>query len=377
MAALTALALAGGLVCLVVGAELLVRGAASIATRLGIAPIIIGLTVVALGTSAPELAVSVSAGLSGEGDVAFGNVAGSNIVNILLVLGGSAVIAPLVVSQRIIRLDIPLLVGVSVVALLLSLDNEIGRLDGLLLFAGILAYTSWLIRAAHREREEDLLTEYGTAVEELEVEVIDKPLPVQVAFVMAGLVVLVVGSQLLVASATDIAASLGVSDLVIGLTVVALGTSLPELATSLLAAYRGQRDIAVGNVVGSNLFNIMCVLGLTGIVSPDPIPVSDTSLQVDFPVMLAATVVLLPIIWKGFAIRRWEGLVLIVLYALYVTFLILDAGDSDAVDVIRPVALVVVPLVLLGFSLAAVQARRARSGPVPLDGTEGRAEARR
>jgi cation:H+ antiporter len=377
MAALTALALAGGLVCLVVGAELLVRGAASIATRLGIAPIIIGLTVVALGTSAPELAVSVSAGLSGEGDVAFGNVAGSNIVNILLILGGSAVIAPLVVSQRIIRLDIPLLVGVSVVALLLSLDNEIGRLDGLLLFAGILAYTGWLIRAAHREREEDLLTEYGTAVEELEVEVIDKPLPVQVAFVMAGLVVLVVGSQLLVASATDIAASLGVSDLVIGLTVVALGTSLPELATSLLAAYRGQRDIAVGNVVGSNLFNIMCVLGLTGIVSPDPIPVSDTSLQVDFPVMLAATVVLLPIIWKGFAIRRWEGLVLIVLYALYVTFLILDAGDSDAVDVIRPVALVVVPLVLLGFTLAAVQARRARSGPVPLDGTEGRAEARR
>jgi cation:H+ antiporter len=377
MAALTALALAGGLVCLVVGAELLVRGAASIATRLGIAPIIIGLTVVAFGTSAPELAVSVSAGLSGEGDVAFGNVAGSNIVNILLILGGSAVIAPLVVSQRIIRLDIPLLVGVSVVALLLSLDNEIGRLDGLLLFAGILAYTGWLIRAAHREREEDLLTEYGTAVEELEVEVIDKPLPVQVAFVMAGLVVLVVGSQLLVASATDIAASLGVSDLVIGLTVVALGTSLPELATSLLAAYRGQRDIAVGNVVGSNLFNIMCVLGLTGIVSPDPIPVSDTSLQVDFPVMLAATVVLLPIIWKGFAIRRWEGLVLIVLYALYVTFLILDAGDSDAVDVIRPVALVVVPLVLLGFTLAAVQARRARSGPVPLDGTEGRAEARR
>ena len=377
MAALTALALAGGLVCLVVGAELLVRGAASIATRLGIAPIIIGLTVVALGTSAPELAVSVSAGLSGEGDVAFGNVAGSNIVNILLVLGGSAVIAPLLVSQRIIRLDIPLLVGVSVVALLLSLDNEIGRLDGLLLSAGILAYTGWLIRAAHREREEDLLTEYGTAVEELEVEVIDKPLPVQVAFVMAGLVVLVVGSQLLVASATDIAASLGVSDLVIGLTVVALGPSLPELATSLLAAYRGQRDIAVGNVVGSNLFNIMCVLGLTGIVSPDPIPVSDTSLQVDFPVMLAATVVLLPIIWKGFAIRRWEGLVLIVLYALYVTFLILDAGDSDAVDVIRPVALVVVPLVLLGFTLAAVQARRARSGPVPLDGTGGRAEARR
>ena len=363
MNALTFLALAGGLVCLVVGAELLVRGAASIATRLGIAPIIIGLTVVAFGTSAPELAVSVSAGFSGSGDVALGNVVGSNIVNTLLILGGSAVIASLVVTQRIIRLDIPLLIGASVLALLLSLDNEIGRLDGLVLFAGIVAYTGWLIRAARRERA-DVLTEYDESIEELEVEVIDKPLPVQLGLVLVGLVTLVAGSQLLVASATDIAESLGVSDLVIGLTVVAIGTSLPELATSLLAAYRGQRDIAVGNVVGSNLFNLMCVLGLTGLVSPDPIPVADSSLQVDFPVMLAATVVLVPIIWKGFTIRRWEGLVLVGFYALYVTFLILDSGDSDAVNVIRPVALVVVPLTLLGFTLAAVQARRSGAGPV-------------
>jgi cation:H+ antiporter len=353
----TFLALAGGLVCLVAGAELLVRGAASIATRLGIAPIIIGLTVVAFGTSAPELAVSVSAGLAGSGDVAFGNVVGSNIVNILLILGGSAVIASLVVSQRIIRLDIPLLIGASVVALLLSLDNEIGRLDGVVLFAGIVAYTGWLIRAAQNERK-DVIAEYDEAVEELEVEVIDRPLPVQAALVAAGLAILVLGSQLLVGSATDIAESLGVSDLVIGLTVVAVGTSLPELATSLLAAHRGQRDIAVGNVVGSNLFNLMCVLGLTGIVSPDPIPVADSSLRVDYPVMLAATIVLVPIIWKGFTIRRWEGLVLLAAYAAYVTFLILDSGDSDAVHVVGPAALVVAPLVLLGFTLAAVQARR-------------------
>lgn len=355
----TFVALLVGLVCLVAGAELLVRGAASIATRLGIAPVIIGLTVVAFGTSAPELAVSVSAGIGGNGDVAFGNVAGSNIVNILLILGGSAVIGTLAVTQRIIRIDIPLLIGASLVALVLSLDNEIGRLDGVVLFAGIVAYTWWLIRAARNERAE-VLDEYDEAVDELEVEVVDKPLPVQVGLVVVGLVILVAGSQLLVASATDIAEDLGVSDLVIGLTVVAVGTSLPELATSFLASFRGQRDIAVGNVVGSNLFNLMCVLGLTGIVTPDPIPVADSSLQVDFPVMVAATIVLVPIIWKGFEIRRWEGLVLMAFYAVYVTFLILDAGESEAVDVVGPLALVVTPLVLLGFTLAALQARRRR-----------------
>ena len=360
----TFVALATGLVFLVVGAELLVRGAASIATRLGIAPVIIGLTVVAFGTSAPELAVSVSAGFSGDGEVAFGNVAGSNIVNILLILGASAVIGALGVSQRIIRLDIPLLIGASLVALLLSLDNAVGRLDGAVLFAGILAYTWWLIRSG-RDEGADVLEEYDDAIEDLEVEIVDRPLPLQVGLVLAGLGVLVAGSQFLVGSATDIAEDLGVSDLVIGLTVVAVGTSLPELATSLLASLRGQRDIAVGNVVGSCLFNLMCVLGLTGIVSPDPVPVADSSLQVDFPVMLAATIVLVPIIWKGFVIRRWEGLVLVGFYGLYVTFLILDAGDSGAVDVVRPVALIVAPLVLLGFTLAAVQARKQLAAQTP------------
>ena len=171
-----------------------------------------------------------------------------------------------------------------------------------------------------------------------------------------GLVILVAGSQFLVGSATDIATEIGVSDLVIGLTVVAVGTSLPELATSFLASYRGQRDIAVGNVVGSNLFNLMCVLGLTGLVAPDPVPVADSS-----------TVVLLPIVWKGFRIQRWEGLVLAAFYVVYVTFLILDSGDSQAVDVVGPIALVVTPLVLLGFTLAALQARRQRESPTSTD----------
>jgi cation:H+ antiporter len=371
MTALTFVALVVGLVCLVGGAELLVRGAASVATRFGIPPVIIGLTVVAFGTSAPELAVSVSAGFSGEGEVAFGNVAGSNIVNILLILGGSAVIGTLAVSQRIIRLDIPLLIGVSLIALLLSLDNEIGRLDGAVLFVGIVAYTGWLIRAARDERA-DVLEEYDDAVDSLEVDVIDKPLAVQVSLVLAGLGVLIVGSQFLVTSATDIAEDLGVSDLVIGLTVVAVGTSLPELATSFLASLRGQRDIAVGNVIGSNLFNLMCVLGLTGVVSPDPVPVADSSLRVDYPVMLAATLVLVPIIWKGFEIRRGEGLILMAFYGLYVTYLVLDANDSGTADTIRLVVLVLTPLVFAAFAAAALRARRegpASGAQPPLPGT--------
>lgn len=350
-------ALLAGIVCLLAGAEMLVRGAASIATRFGIAPVIIGLTVVAFGTSSPELAVSVSAATGGSGDVAFGSIAGSNILNLLLILGSSALIGTLAVTQRIIRIDIPLLVGASVLAFVLSLDNEIGRLDGLALFVGIVAYTWWVIRDARRDRAE-VLEEYDEAVEELELNVVDKPLPFQVGLVALGLAILVGGSHLLVVSATDIATGLGVSELVIGLTVVAIGTSLPELATSVLAAFRGQRDIAVGNVVGSSLFNLLCVLGLTGLITSDGIPVTDSSLRVTFPVMIAATIVLIPIIFAGFAIQRWEGAVMVALYCLYVTYLVLDAGDSGAADVFGPLALVAAMLALLGFAIAAVATRR-------------------
>ncbi len=309
MSVWTVLGLVIGVGCLVAGAELLVKGAAAIATRLGVQPVVIGLTVVAFGTSAPELAVSVGSGLSGNADVAFGNVAGSNIVNILLILGTSAVVGGLAVSQRIVRIDVPLLIGVSIVALLMSLDNRIGRIDGVILFSGVITYTWWLIRASRRETA-DIALEYEEAIDAVEGSVAERPIVTQVALVIGGLVVLVIGSQLLVNSATDIAASLGVSDLVIGLTVVAIGTSLPELATSIMAALRGQRDIAVGNVVGSCLFNLMCVLGLTGVVSPDGVSVGDASLQLDFPVMIAASIVLLPIFWNGFQIKRWEGIVL-------------------------------------------------------------------
>jgi cation:H+ antiporter len=366
VSAWTIVALIAGLVCLVGGAEFLVKGAAAVATRLGIEPVIIGLTVVAFGTSAPELAVSVSSGLSGNSDVAFGNVVGSNIVNILLILGASAIVGGLAVTQRIIRLDVPLLIVVSVVALVLSLDNRIGRIDGIVLFAGIVAYTGWLIRASKRGEDDLVVEEYQDVIDTIEGAVVEKPIIVQFGYVAVGLVTLVIGSQLLVNSATDIATELGVSDLVIGLTVVAIGTSLPEFATSMLAAFRGERDIAVGNVVGSNLFNLMCVLGLTGIVSSDGVNVSEASLRLDFPVMLAATIVLVPIFWNGFQIKRWEGFVLAAFYIAYVAYLIVDANDSDAADVIGPAALIVTPLVLMTFAVTGFQGwRRHRSGLQP------------
>ncbi|MFN3217891.1 MAG: calcium/sodium antiporter [Acidimicrobiales bacterium] len=369
MSVWAAISLAIGLVCLVGGAEILVKGAAAIATRVGVQPVVIGLTVVAFGTSAPELAVSVGSGLSGNGDVALGNVVGSNIVNILLILGASAIVGGLAVSQRIVRIDVPLLVGVSVVALLMSLDNRIGRIDGIILFAGVLAYTWWLIRASRRETAEnpendDVAAEYAAAVEAVEGAAVERPLLVQIAYVIGGLVVLVIGSQLLVDAATDIAESLGVSDLIIGLTVVAVGTSLPELATSMLAAFRGQRDIAVGNVVGSCLFNLMCVLGLTGIVTSSGVAVGDASLRLDFPVMIAASIVLVPIFWNGFEIKRWEGFVLTAFYIAYVAYLVLDANDSDAADVVAPAALIAAPLVLMTFAVTGYQGWR-RHGSVP------------
>jgi cation:H+ antiporter len=355
--ALTIPALVVGLVGLVGGAELLVKGAATIASRLGIAPVIIGLTVVAFGTSMPEMAVSMSASFGGTADVAFGNVVGSNIGNILLILGASAVVGGLAVQQRIIRFDIPLLIVVSIVAFVMALDNSIGRLDGVILFAGVLAYTGWLVRAVRNERS-DVAAEYAESVETLEGVAAERPMWFNVGLVVAGLTVLVVGSQLLVDSAIDIAEAAGVSELVIGLTVVAIGTSLPELATSIMAAIRGQRDIAVGNVIGSNLFNLMSVLGLSAVVSSDGIPVSDVSLRLDLPVMLAATVVLVPIVWNGFEIRRWEGLVLIAFYAVYVLYLVLDASDSSAARVIGPAALIVAPLVVMTFAVTGFQGWR-------------------
>lgn len=347
-----------GLVCLTLGAEWLVKGASSVAARLGIAPIVIGLTVVAFGTSAPEFAVSVQGALSGNSDVAIGNVVGSNTFNILFVLGLSAVIGSLTIEQRIIKRDIPILMVLSIAIYGLIWNDVVGRLEGVVLFIGIITYTLWLLRGARKAESEKVIAEYEEAMQQVEGETVAKPLYFQIGLVVVGLALLILGSRFLVSSATTIAEAFGVSELVIGLTVVAAGTSLPELATSVMAAYRGQRDIAVGNVVGSNIFNLLAVLGASAAVSSDGIAVNRELIRLDYPVMLAATLVLIPICWNGFAIKRWEGALLTAFYIAYVAFLVMDAGDSTAPELFRTMMLIVIPVVMLAFTATGIQGWR-------------------
>lgn len=347
-----------GVILLVFGAEWLVKGASSIATKLGVAPIVVGLTVVAFGTSAPELAVSVSGAISGNADVALGNVVGSNTFNILMILGLSAAVSGLSINQRLLRFDIPVLVLITVVVYLLALNGSVGRLEGVVLFVGVIVYIGWLLRGATKTESSEVQTEYQSAVDEVEGRTFSMSLTFQIGLVVVGLSLLVVGSQLLVNSATEIASALGVSDLVIGLTVVAAGTSLPELATSVMAAIRGQRDIAVGNAVGSNIFNLLSVLGASAAISSNGISVNDEVIRLDYPVMLAATVLLLPICWNGFMVKRWEGAVLVAFYVAYVAYLVMEAGDSSAPELYQTAMMIIVPLVMIVYGAAGFQGWR-------------------
>lgn len=352
--------LGGGL--LVAGAEFLVRGASRLAVAAGISPLVVGLTVVAFGTSAPELAVTSGAALTGEADVALGNVVGSNIGNVLLILGLSAAVAPLEVSQQLVRLDVPLMIGASLLTLLLALDGSVGRVDGLALFACIVIYTVFLIRQSRRE---------GVAVHAEYREALAGEAPSRrsrwmrdAGGIVLGLVLLVVGARWLVAGAVAAAAAFGVSELVIGLTIVAMGTSLPELATSVLAAVRGQRDIAVGNVVGSNLFNLLAVLGVGGIIAPGGVPVAFAALSFDLPVMIAVAVACLPIFFTGHRISRWEGWLFLAYYGAYVAYLVLGSAAHDALPAFSA-ALAWFALPLTGVTLVVLAVRAARSSGSP------------
>ncbi len=353
-----------GVVALVLGAEGLVRGAARLAARTGLSPVVIGLTVVAFGTSAPELAVSIGAAMTDQADIAVGNVVGSNIANVLLVLGLSAVVGgSLVVAQRIVRVDVPIVIVVSVLVLIFALDRSIGRVEGLVLVALLVAYILWTLLGARRGQTPAIDAEY---VEALDHEKIRASSPwADAGFVVGGLLLLVVGAQALVSAATDIAEQLGVSQLVIGLTVVAIGTSLPELATSILAAARGERDLAVGNAVGSNLFNLLAVLGISAVVSPRSIPVLDGAITVDIPVMIAAAVACLPLFATGYVLARWEGALFLAYYAAYILWLLLDATDHGLRDNYAwAMAGFVIPLTAITFGVIGWRAFRRRSGAV-------------
>lgn len=346
-----------GLALLIVGADLLVRGASRLSLRLGIAPLVVGLTVVAFGTSAPELAISLGAALDGHTDLALGNVVGSNIFNVLFILGLSALVAPLVVDRQLVRQEVPILVGLSLGVTWMALDGGISRADGLLLVALLVAYTLLLYRqgtrAAPAEVADTLLTEPPARW-------LSK-LPVQLALMVAGLTMLVLGSRWLVEAATVFATMLGVSPLVIGLTIVSAGTSLPEVATSVIAALRGEREIAVGNVLGSCIFNLVCVLGFSAAVAKGGLTVPGPLLAFDLPVMVAVSVACLPVLFTGHRVARWEGALFLAYYVFYTAYLVLYAQEHDALDEFSLVMrAVVIPLTVV--TLAVVAWRELRAG---------------
>lgn len=333
------------------------RGAATLAERIGLSPLVIGLTVVAFGTSMPELSVSIGSALSGNGGVALGNALGSNIFNILVVLGISAVVSPMVVDRQLVRWDVPIMIATAALAFAVSLDGALGQVEGTLLLTLGVVYTLVLVRQG-KKAELKAPDEPGVPPA--------TPAPVlpHLAWIALGLVLLVGGAQLLVSGAETTARALGVSELVIGLTVVAAGTSLPELATSVVAALRGQRDIAVGNVVGSNIFNALVVLGAAGVASgADGIAVPVGVLHFDLPVMLAASVACLPIFFTGWTISRWEGWVFLSYYALYLLYLVLSHTHHAAQHSVRGALLFfVVPLTALTLAVLAVREFESRKG---------------
>ncbi|MDY0205530.1 MAG: calcium/sodium antiporter [Pseudomonas sp.] len=358
--------LIGGFILLVIGAEVLVRGAARLAARFGISPLIIGLTVVAFGTSAPEMAVSTQSAFLGQGDIAIGNVIGSNIFNVLVVLGLSALIAPLLVSHRLVRIDVPIMIAAGFLAWLLALDGSYNRLDGLILFSCIIAYTSYLIisslKAWKAGKAIDIDDEYSSQVNPSRFASL-----INLVYILAGLALLVIGSNLLVSGAVSLAQALGLSELVIGLTIIAVGTSLPELATSLIAAWKGERDIAVGNIVGSNLFNLLAVLGLAGLVSPESISVARSAIDFDFPVMMAVMVACLPVFFAGYSINRWEGALFLGYYIAYTTYLIMQSNGEPFASTFADAMLgYVVPLTAITIFVIAARAWRLQRG-LPAD----------
>jgi cation:H+ antiporter len=314
-----------GLGLLIAGGEALVRGAGTLASRAGISPLVIGLVVVSAATSAPELAVTVGAVVSGEPDLAVGNVIGSNIANILLILGISAVVSPLVIKRQLVRFDIPVMLGLSLLLVIVSLDGRISVLNGALLFAALLVHSVLSVRLGRKDVP-------AAAAPPDTMPLNSKPVSLWLAILLLllGIGLLVLGAQALVTGAVNIATAIGISSLVIGLTVVAIGTSLPELATSLVALRRGETDMAVGNVVGSNIFNIGMVIGLPAIFFGEGIPVAAAAVSIDLPLMLAAAVALLPIAFTGFIVARWEGALFVLLYVSYTLYLVLASTEHDA-----------------------------------------------
>ncbi len=342
-----------GLVLLIVGAEILVKGASRLAIAFRVSPLVIGLTVVAFGTSSPELAVSIKAAMVDQASIAIGNVVGSNIFNVLFILGCSALIVPLVVSAQLIRFDVPLMVVMSLIVLLMALDGVLGFFDGAILVTGLAAYIVFVFRQSRR----------AVLSETADQDTVDSTVPTSklknLVMIALGLAMLVQGSDWLVDGAVAMATSFGVSELVIGLTIVAVGTSLPEVVTSFVAAIHGERDIAVGNVVGSNLFNIMGVLGVTSLIAPGGIDIPVSVVSFDLLVMLAVAIACLPIFFSGGVITRQEGALLLGYYVAYTLYLLLSSTHHEMLTTFRSAMLYfVIPLSVIAIGISMMQKHR-------------------
>lgn len=321
MSPLAAMLMVAGLGGLVVAAHFLVDGAARLGRRMQIPPVVVGLTLVAFGTSAPELAVSLRAAFVGSADVAVGNIVGSNIFNILLILGLSALAVPLLVHRQLLRRDLPVMIGVSLLFWLLAADGRLGRWEGALLALMLAGYLLLLVRqrGSRASPGEDMLDAVVAP---------PRALWKDLLAVAGGIAGLVLSADWLVDGAVQLAVALGVSELVIGLTVVAVGTSLPELATSVVAAVKGERDIAIGNVVGSNIFNILSVVGLTALIAPAGLAIHPQALLLDIPVMVAIALLCVPLFAIGLQLSRLDGALLLMLLALYLGVLVLLARGT-------------------------------------------------
>ncbi len=351
---MTFLMFVAGLVLLIGGAEALVRGAGKLAVSVGISPLVVGLTVVAFGTSSPEMAVSVQSAMAGKVDIAIGNVVGSNIFNVWFVLGACALIAPLAINRQIIRQEVPIMIGATLLLVGFMWDGRISRPEAAILFVLLLGYTAFLVIQSRKEHR-------ITAAESAELDFSsqwDRHWSVQVVLIAVGLMLLVQGSNWLVEAAIIFAKSMGVSELVIGLTIIAAGTSMPEVATSVLATIRGQRDIAVGNVIGSSTFNILGVLGLTGLVAPTSLIVAPPILSFDMWVMLAVAVACLPVFFSGREIARWEGVVFLGYYCAYTAYLILMSQEHSALPMFsNAMLLFVVPITVVTIVASLIRRR--------------------
>lgn len=310
-----------GLAALIAGAELLVRSGSALAARLGVSPLLIGLTVVALGTSTPELAVGIDAAVQGNGSLAVGNIAGTNTVNILLILGLSAALRPLAIQMQTLRLELPVIVIASTALLAFAWDGTLSRLEGLLLVTMGAAFTLAVIRVARQESIKvklEFAREYGPR------RLTNRQAATEMLMLAAGLVIIVAGADWLVEGAVGLARLWRVSDAFIGLTIVAIGTSAPELVTTIISTFRGERDIAIGNLIGSSVYNILVILGVTCLVPADGIDVSTHLIRIDIPVMLGVALFCIPVFVSGRKITRGEGGLFVSAYMAYLSYLIIQ-----------------------------------------------------